>query len=171
MRSFWPPLILLGGTLGDFTDAGSCSPSAFFSLLPPRRGAVLAPDMGQLVAARALQEIGGACLCPEAWPSSARLFHQRSAAKPLARGQDFTGITAAIGPVIGGWLVEHLSWRWVFFIIFHSRRRHRYIFPVVPESCGEAANTSFDIPGACLITAGWRLVFGMIEAGAGMGES
>ena len=102
-----------------------------------------------------------------------------SAAFPTAqRGKEigtwsgFTGITAAIGPVLGGWLVQHFSWRWVFFINLPIAAAVIAIsFLFVPESYGEGGKHKLDIPGAFLITVGLGLVvFGMIEA-PGLGWS
>jgi EmrB/QacA subfamily drug resistance transporter len=86
--------------------------------------------------------------------------------KAIGTWSGFTGITAAIGPVLGGWLVQHLSWRWVFFINLPIAVAVIAIsFLFVPESCGESSKHKLDIPGAFLITLGLGLlVFGMIEA-------
>jgi len=86
--------------------------------------------------------------------------------KAIGTWSGFTGITAAIGPVLGGWLVQHLSWRWVFFINLPIAAAVIAIsFLFVPESCGEGGKHKLDVPGAFLITLGLGLlVFGMIEA-------
>ena len=86
--------------------------------------------------------------------------------KAIGTWSGFTGITAAIGPVLGGWLVQHFSWRWVFFINLPIAAAVIAIsFLFVPESCGEGGKHKLDISGAFLITLGLGfLVFGMIEA-------
>ena len=56
------------------------------------------------------------CWSPEAWRSSARIFLKQERGRAIGTWSGFTSITAAIGPVLGGWFTEHGSWRWVFFI-------------------------------------------------------
>ena len=76
----------------------------------------LAPDVETLVAARALQGVGGALLTP----GSLALCRRRSPAEDRARAigawSGLGGVAAAVGPFLGGWLVDAASWRWVFLI-------------------------------------------------------
>jgi EmrB/QacA subfamily drug resistance transporter len=165
---FLAALILLGGTLGDFYGRRLVFTIGVFLFAAASAWCGLAPDMGQLVAARALQGIGGALLVPGSLAIISAAFPPAQRGKAIGTWSGFTGITAAIGPVIGGWLVEHLSWRWVFFINLPLAAAVIVIsFLFVPESCGEGSKHKLDIPGACLITGGLGgLVFGMIEAPA-----
>jgi EmrB/QacA subfamily drug resistance transporter len=93
-------------------------------------------------------------------------FPKSERGKAIGTWSGFTGITAAIGPVLGGWLVQHFSWRWVFFINLPIAAAVIVIsWLFVPESCGEGGKRKLDIPGALLITLGLGLlVFSMIEA-------
>ena len=75
-----------------------------------------APSIGQLIVARGAKASAAHSLFPGAWLSSARIFRRTSAAARSERGRASRSITAAIGPVLGGYFVEHGSWRWVFFI-------------------------------------------------------
>ena len=110
-------------------------------------------------------------MCREASPISAA-FPTAQRGQAIGTWSGFTGITAAIGPVLGGWLVQHFSWRWVFFINLPIAAAVIAIsFLFVPESYGEGGKHKLDIPGASLITIGLGLVvFGMIEA-PGLGWS
>jgi EmrB/QacA subfamily drug resistance transporter len=75
-----------------------------------------APDVQQLILARALQGVGGALLVPGSLALISASFPVEERGRAIGTWSGFTAITAAIGPVLGGWLVEHGSWRWVFFI-------------------------------------------------------
>src|SRR5438067_12778807 len=76
----------------------------------------IAPNIRQLIVARALQGIGGALLVPGSLALISVNFSQEQRGRAIGTWSGFTSITAAIGPVLGGWFVEHASWRWVFFI-------------------------------------------------------
>jgi EmrB/QacA subfamily drug resistance transporter len=165
---FLAALILLGGTLGDFYGRRLIFTSGIFLFAVASAWCGFAPDIQHLVAARALQGIGGALLVPGSLAIVSAAFPADKRGKAIGTWSGFTGITAAIGPVLGGWLIEHLSWRWVFFINLPIAAAVIGIcFLFVPESCGEAGKHKLDIPGAFLITLGLGcVVFGMIEAPA-----
>src|SRR3989442_914056 len=75
----------------------------------------------------------------------------------------FSGITAAIGPLLGGWLVSH-SWRWAFFLNVPFAALVLLLLRRVPESRNPEAR-GIDVPGALLVTLGLGgLVFGLIES-------
>jgi EmrB/QacA subfamily drug resistance transporter len=113
-----------------------------------------------------LQGIGGALLVPGSLAIISATFPITERGQAIGTWSGFTGITAAIGPVLGGWLVQHLSWRWVFFINLPIAAAVIAIsFLFVPESRGDQRNQKLDVTGAALITLGLgSLVFGMIEA-------
>ena len=163
---FLAALILLGGTAGDFFGRRLVFAIGVFVFAAASAWCGFAPDMRHLIAARAIQGIGGALLVPGSLAIISATFPADQRGKAIGTWSGFTGITAAIGPVLGGWLVQHLSWRWVFFINLPMAAAVIVIsFLFVPESCGEGARHKLDIPGAFLITAGLGCaVFGMIEA-------
>src|SRR5205814_10035087 len=76
----------------------------------------LAPDIRQLILARGLQGAGGALLVPGSLALISANFSEERRGSAIGTWSGFTSITAALGPVLGGWFVEHGSWRWVFFI-------------------------------------------------------
>ena len=165
---FLAALILLGGTLGDFYGRRLVFTTGIFIFAAASAWCGFAPDMRHLIAARALQGIGGALLVPGSLAIISAAFPSVERGKAIGTWSGFTGITAAIGPVLGGWLIEHLSWRWVFFINLPLAAAVIVISLLyVPESCGDAGKHKLDIPGALLITLGLGcVVFGMIEAPA-----
>lgn len=164
---FLAALLLVGGALGDrygrrlVYGVGV----ALFALASIWCG--LAPDVRQLILARAAQGIGGALLVPGSLAIIGAYFAGAQRGRAIGTWSAWTAITTALGPVLGGWLVENASWRWVFFInlplaLFVLALLARY----VPESRDEHAPRALDWPGALLITLGLgALVFGLIEAG------
>src|ERR1700730_18255585 len=113
---FLAALLLTGGSLGDLYSRrkGFAIGVILFSLALAWCG--LAPNTGQLIAARSLQGIGGALLVPGSLALISVSFSSEERGRAIGTWSGFTSITAAIGPLLGGWLVQHASWRWVFFI-------------------------------------------------------
>jgi EmrB/QacA subfamily drug resistance transporter len=163
---FLAALILLGGTAGDLYGRRLVFTIGVFLFAAASAWCGFAPDIRHLIAARALQGVGGAMLVPGSLAIISAAFPADQRGKAIGTWSGFTGITAAIGPVLGGWLVQHFSWRWVFFINLPIAAAVIVIsFLFVPESCGEGGKHELDISGAFLITLGLGLlVFGMIEA-------
>jgi EmrB/QacA subfamily drug resistance transporter len=163
---FLAALILLGGTAGDFYGRRLVFTIGVFLFAAASAWCGFAPDIRHLIAARALQGVGGAMLVPGSLSIISAAFPAAHRGKAIGTWSGFTGITAAIGPVLGGWLVQHFSWRWVFFINLPIAIAVIVIsFLFVPESCGEGGKHKLDLPGAFLTTLGLGLlVFGMIEA-------
>ena len=76
----------------------------------------LAPNINQLIIARAAQGVGGALLVPGSLAIISSSFKEEERGRAIGTWSGFTAITAAVGPVLGGWLIEKVSWRAVFFI-------------------------------------------------------
>jgi EmrB/QacA subfamily drug resistance transporter len=163
---FLAALILLGGAAGDFYGRRFVFIIGVSLFAAASAWCGFAPDIRHLIIARALQGAGGALLVPGSLAIISAAFPAAERGKAIGTWSGFTGITAAIGPVLGGWLVQHFSWRWVFFInlpIAAAVIMTSLLF--VPESCGEGGRRKLDLPGAFLINLGLGLlVFGMIEA-------
>src|SRR5215472_7957484 len=109
-------LLLTGGALGDLYGRRNVFAAgvALFSVASAWCG--LAPNIRQLILARGLQGVGSALLVPGSLALISANFSQEKRGRAIGTWSGFTSITAAIGPVLGGWLIEHGSWRWVFFI-------------------------------------------------------
>ncbi|MEU6883484.1 MFS transporter [Streptomyces sp. NPDC046712] len=152
-------LILLGGALGDRYGRRKVFVVGvvWFGLASLLCG--IAPNAGVLIAARALQGIGGALLTPGSLALIQASFHQDDRAKAVGLWSGFGGVGAAIGPFVGGWLVDGPGWRWVFLL---NVPLAALCVPValrhVPESRDEAAHGRFDVLGAFLGAAGLGLV-------------
>src|SRR6202041_1120082 len=101
----------------------------------------LAPDIHQLIIARAVQGVGAAFLVPGSLAIISASFDQTERGRAIGTWSGSTAITTAFGPVLGGWLIQHASWRWAFFInlplaaaVIAISLKH------VPESRSTAAN-------------------------------
>lgn len=109
-------LILVGGALGDRYGRRRVYAAGIALFAAASLWCGLAPDVGQLIAARAVQGIGGALLVSGSLAIISAAFGGEERGRAIGTWSGFTAITAALGPVLGGWLVENASWRWVFFI-------------------------------------------------------
>jgi EmrB/QacA subfamily drug resistance transporter len=126
----------------------------------------LATSIGQLIVARAVQGAGGALLVPGSLAIISASFLEKDRGRAIGIWSGFTAITAAIGPVLGGWLIERISWRAVFFINLPLGLIVLLIsFSCVPESRDKNDNKRLDWLGAALGTIGLTLlVYGLIES-------
>lgn len=163
---FLAALLLVGGSLGDRFGRRRifCLGAAVFALASGWCG--FAPSIEQLIIARAVQGAGGALLVPGSLAIISASFNEQRRGRAIGTWSGFTAITAAIGPVIGGWLIEHVSWRAIFFINIPLAVVVLLIsFWRVPESRDDGAKTKLDWPGAALATVGLGgVVYGLIES-------
>lgn len=108
--------ILIGGVLGDRYGRRRIFVIGvvWFALASLACG--LAPTAATLVAARALQGIGGALLTPGSLAMIQSSFAREDRARAIGAWAGFGGVATAIGPFVGGWLIEVASWRWAFLI-------------------------------------------------------
>jgi len=159
-------LILVGGSLGDRFGRRRifCAGTALFALASICCG--LAPGVRELIAARAAQGTAGAMLIPGSLAIISASFPEDRRGVAIGTWSGFTAITAAIGPVIGGWLIEHVSWRAVFFINVPIALAVLGIsYWRVPESRDDPRETRLDWLGAGLAIVGLGgVVFGLIES-------
>jgi EmrB/QacA subfamily drug resistance transporter len=159
-------LLLLGGSLGDRFGRRKIYALgiALFALASVWCG--FSPNINQLIVARAAQGIGAALLVPGSLAIISVSFNKESRGKAIGTWSGFTSITAAIGPVIGGWLIENVSWRAAFFInIPVAIVVLLILFWRVPESRNQSESHRLDWPGAALATAGLgAIVYGLIES-------
>jgi EmrB/QacA subfamily drug resistance transporter len=158
--------LLMGGALGDrYGRRGIFVVGvALFAFASAWCGA--SANIHQLILARAIQGSGAALLVPGSLAIISASFRDEDRGRAIGTWSGFTAITAAIGPVIGGWLIEHVSWRAVFFINLPIAVMVLLIsFYRVPESRDEKDNEPLDWFGALIATLGLgSLVYGLIES-------
>src|SRR5439155_1184716 len=126
----------------------------------------LAPNVGQLIVARAVQGIGGALLVPGSLAIISASFSEDERGQAIGTWSCSTAITTALGPVMGGWLIEHVSWRAVFFLNLPlAVVVLLLVFRFVPESRDEEETGKLDLVGAALATVSLgAIVYGLIES-------
>ena len=157
-------LLLAGGALGDLYGRRRVFVTGVMLFALGSGWCGLAGSIGMLIVARAAQGAGAALLVPGSLALISASFPAEERGKAIGTWSGFTAITAAVGPVLGGWLVQHASWRWVFFInlplaavvVVVTQWR-------VPESRNPQARR-LDWPGAALATLGLGAVtYALIE--------
>jgi len=159
-------LMLAGGSLGDIYGRKRTYIAGVVLFAAASTWCGLASTVGMLIVARAVQGVGGALLVPGSLAILGASFHKRDRGKAIGTWSGFTSITAAVGPVLGGFLIEHASWRWAFLInlpvalvVLAITIRH------VPESRSLRGSATLDWPGAGLATVGLGgLVYALIES-------
>ena len=166
-------LILVGGSLGDMWGRRFMFLTGVVVFALASGGCGLASNILQLVIGRSIQGVGAAFLVPGSLSIISACFDEKTRGQAIGTWSGFTSITTAIGPVLGGWLIQHASWRWAFFInlpiaaaVIVFSLRH------VPES-RSATTDRVDWLGALIVTLGLGgLVYGFVEsANLGWGNS
>jgi len=159
-------LLLVGGAAGDRFGRKRVFLVGVALFAVSSIGCGLAGGVRELILARVLQGIGGALLVPGSLAIISASFAEQDRGKAIGTWSGATAITSALGPVLGGALVDHLSWRAVFFInlplaivIIPIAMRH------VTESRNEETPSKLDWPGALLVTlALGGITYGLIES-------
>jgi EmrB/QacA subfamily drug resistance transporter len=159
-------LILVGGSLGDHLGRKRVFMVgvAWFAVASAACG--LAQSPGQLIVARLLQGAGAALLTPGSLAMIQGSFRPADRGRVIGQWAGLGGIAAAIGPLLGGWIVDNASWRWIFLVnipvaaaVLLLSARH------VPESRDPLAARSFDVLGALLGIVGLAAVtYALIES-------
>jgi EmrB/QacA subfamily drug resistance transporter len=162
-------LILLGGSLGDRFGRRRVFMvgTAWFAIASLL--CAMAPSIGFLVAARALQGVGGALLTPGSLAIISSSFVREDRPRAIGAWSGLAGIAGAVGPFLGGYLVQGPGWRWIFLInlplaaiVLVVARRH------VPESLDPDATPDLDLLGAALGAVGLGgVTYALIGAGTG----
>src|SRR5213080_1342811 len=162
---FLGALILVGGSLGDLVGRRLIFIVGVAVFALASAGCGVASNIQQLIFARGIQGVGAALLVPGSLAIISTSFDEKTRGQAIGTWSGFTAITTAVGPVLGGWLVEHASWRWIFFInlplaaaVIGLSLWH------IPESRSIAARR-IDWLGALIVTLGLGgLVFGLVES-------
>jgi EmrB/QacA subfamily drug resistance transporter len=166
---FLGALILAGGSLGDQFGRRLIFLTGVGIFAAASIACGFAPNIQQLVIARSIQGAGAALLVPGSLSIIGACFDEETRGQAIGTWSGFTVITTALGPVLGGWLIEHASWRWVFSLnapiaiaVIAISLWH------VPESKNSTSG-SVDWAGALTATLGLGgVAYGFIES-AGQG--
>jgi EmrB/QacA subfamily drug resistance transporter len=164
---FLASLLLVGGALGDRYGRRRVFMIGVALFTAAALGCAFSATAGQLIAARAVQGIGAALLVPGSLALISAAYDEDHRGAAIGTWSAFSGIAAAIGPVIGGFLVDHYSWSWAFLLNVPIAVVLWLICATrVEETRGSAAEcSSLDWPGAALATVGLAgVVYAFIEA-------
>jgi EmrB/QacA subfamily drug resistance transporter len=162
---FLGALILVGGSFGDVFGRRLMFVLGVMLFAIASAGCGLASSIQQLIIARSVQGVGAAFLVPGSLAIISASFDEKTRGQAIGTWSGFTAITTAIGPLLGGWLIQHASWRWVFFInLPFAAIVIAVSFWHIPESRSSAARR-IDWLGALVGTVGLGgLVFGFVES-------
>lgn len=158
-------LMLTGGALGDLMGRRKIFVIGVILFAIASAACGLAQTIGQLIAARALQGIGGALLVPGSLAIITSCFEESRRGKAIGTWSAFSAITVAAAPLLGGWLIETAGWPWIFWINLPLAAVVVYLsITHVPESRDKDA-CGIDYAGLCLGAVGLGgLIFALIEA-------
>jgi EmrB/QacA subfamily drug resistance transporter len=159
-------LLLLGGALGDQLGRRrifACG-TAIFAAASAACG--LAPSIEWLIAARAVQGVGAALLVPGSLALISATVATERRGRAIGTWSAWSAVAGGAGPIVGGWLIQAASWRWIFWLNLPIAALTIAVsLSKVPESRTSGPRHGLDWIGATLATAGLgALVFGLIEA-------
>jgi len=159
-------LLLVGGALGDRIGRRRAYAAGIVVFALASAACGVAGTVRQLVVARAVQGVGAALLVPGSLAIISASFPERERGRAIGTWSAFTGVATALGPLVGGWLIEHVSWRWAFFVNLPvAAAVLALLLWRVPESRDPDAVGAPDVPGAVLVAAGLGgIVYGVIES-------
>ncbi len=161
---FLSGLILVGGSLGDHLGRRRMFLAGVCVFAAASFGCGIAQTSAQLIAVRCIQGMGGALLVPESLALITAFFDQKQRGAAIGTWSGFLAATMAIGPLLGGWFVQALSWRLIFFINIPIAIAIVLItLRFVPESRDKQIARQLDWTGAVLATAALgALTYGLI---------
>jgi EmrB/QacA subfamily drug resistance transporter len=162
---FLGALILVGGSLGDRFGRRLMFLVGVGIFATASIACGFASNIQQLVIDRSVQGVGAAFLVPGSLSIISASFDERARGQAIGTWSGFTAITAAVGPVLGGWLIEHASWRWAFFINVPLAAMVIAIsLRCIPES-RNATSSHVDWLGTLAATVGFAgAIYGLIES-------
>lgn len=159
-------LMLVGGSAGDRFGRRRVFVIGIVVFTLASVACGLAPDGETLVAARAVQGIGGALLVPNSLALISAAYSKDVRGRAIGTWAGFSALTTAFGPVLGGWLVDAFTWRAIFFVnVPVAVVALAAVFLRVPEFRGAGARAPLDWRGALLATFGLgALCWGLTDA-------
>lgn len=166
--------VLVGGSLGDRYGRRRIFLLGLAWFGVASLACALATDVTTLIVSRAFQGVGAALLTPGALAILQSSFRREDRSRAIGAWSGLAGIAGAVGPFLGGWLVDVASWRWIFLlnvpvvvVVLAITVRH------VPESRDAGGGAPLDLPGAALAAGALgALTYGLslwAEEGAGSG--
>ena len=163
---FLSALILIGGGLGDVLGRRRMFVFGCAVFAVASAGCAFSANAAELLIARCAQGVGAALLVPESLALISAEFAPKERGKAIGTWSAFSAISTAIGPVLGGYIAQHFSWRWVFSInvpiaafIIYIAMRH------IADSHDETISKKIDILGAVLASLGLGgLVYALIAS-------
>lgn len=161
---FLAALLLVGGSLGDSFGRRKVYVIGVGVFAVASGLCGLAPNIDALIWARSIQGLGAALLIPGSLALITASFPESTRGQAIGTWSGFSAITTAIGPVIGGWLIENSTWRWVFFLNLPIALTVILLCTKVPESRNVKASHRLDWLGALLATLGLAgITYALIE--------
>jgi EmrB/QacA subfamily drug resistance transporter len=166
---FLSSLLLVGGALGDRLGLRRIFLAGIVLFAAASVWCGMAPQITQLIAARCLQGVGGALLVPNSLALLSANFTEAERGRAIGTWSGFASMMTALGPVLGGWLVQHGSWRWVFFVNAPLAALAVWVVlrkvPAGPEKDLRCGLMGLDWMGAALATGGLSgIVFALMES-------
>jgi EmrB/QacA subfamily drug resistance transporter len=157
-------LLLLGGSAGDRYGRRRMFLAGLAGFVAASVLCGVAPGIGFLVAARALQGVAGALLVPASLSIISATFADSDRGRAIGAWSGLAAVAGAAGPLLGGWLVDAGSWRLIFFLNVPVAGAAAWIAGRhVPETRNDEAGP-LDLPGAALVSAGVALAaYALIE--------
>jgi EmrB/QacA subfamily drug resistance transporter len=162
-------LLVLGGSLGDRYGRRRIFVIGLIAFAATSLLCAVAPDTGTLIAARCAQGVAAALLVPNSLAIVSASFATGDRGRAIGAWSGLGGIATAIGPFVGGYLIDSVSWRWVFVINLPiSAAAIAIALRHVPESRDEHAGAHLDVVGSTLLTVGLAgVVYALIEGPGG----
>jgi EmrB/QacA subfamily drug resistance transporter len=157
-------LLLFGGNAGDRYGRRSMFVAGLVGFVAASVLCGLAPTVGFLIVARALQGVAGALLVPASLSIISSVFDGDDRGKAIGAWSGLAAVAGAVGPLLGGWLIDAASWRFIFFLnVPVAAAGVAIALHHMPESRDEDAGPP-DVAGAVLVSAGIALLaYGLIE--------
>jgi EmrB/QacA subfamily drug resistance transporter len=163
---FLAALLLTGGSLGDLYSRRKIFAAGVILFTAASVACGLSANITALIVARGVQGLGAALLVPNSLALVSTAFPPAERGRAIGTWSGFGAITTAIGPVAGGWLVQHASWRWVFFLnVPIALAIVALLIWRVPELGTSQKGIALDWPGSILATLGLGgVVYGFVES-------
>jgi EmrB/QacA subfamily drug resistance transporter len=158
-------LLVVGGSLGDLFGRRRVFVLGLLGFALTSLLCGLAPNLGVLIGARVAQGVSAAALVPGSLAMLSAVFHPDDRSRAIGAWSGLSTVSTALGPFVGGWLIDAISWRWVFLInpvliagaVWMAQR-------FVPETRAEQGAGRIDVPGAVTLSIGLAgVVYALIE--------